>query len=466
MQFLSKIRWLAITAIILGVTAVALAQRFPPGVRPGGMPAPRMPGMPGQQFLPPPNPVQVRVEMQNLLATQPHEVFTRLNSDRGQALTAAERLDLARQAITRLAARVQVSNNRWVTLTEVRSARSATQNATAFDPAIRESLNVLVRLAENRALADAVFEVHHLADRAAWSEVVRRGQEWEKRLRGLDPWGVNKSTVQTRREVHAALAGLVRCGREREALDALQEGLQTDHLDSVTAANLPPRLHDGVQGLRGLKKVRELAGESRLRPAEITVLKQNLDAFTKSLRLLPDADAALSAKILQDLAIRHFLEGHPAEYRALMPVDGPADHAARLLRDIKALTLGKGEVVTAPARQALAGKANDIPAGIRSLLSEEACKKWRAPRRGDATVEQTPLAKAAQVGETLRLQIETNLKTERITQEERTKGASQKIESAQRRLQEQEEADGKRLAEMVAAPKKQAAQKSDKTPRK
>jgi hypothetical protein len=448
MQLLSKIRWTAIAALLLGIAGLALAQR-----------PPRMPGMfPGRPRMPPPNPAQVRVEMQNLLATQPQEVFARLNGDRGQALPPQERLDLARQAVARLAARVEVSNNRWTTLMEVRSAG---QNAEAFDPAIRDNLSLLARLAENRALADALFEVRHLEQRGSWSEVVRRGQEWQKRLRGLEQWGLDKQTVQTRRDVHEAVVGLVRSGREREALDALREGLRTDNFESVAVTNLPPRLHDGVQGLRGLKVVRELAAESRLNAREITVLKQNVDVFTKSLRLLPDVDATLGAKVLQDLAVRHFLEGHTAEYRALMPADGPADHASRLLRDMKALTLGKGEVATAPARQALAGKANDIPAGIRSLLPEDARKNWRAPMRGSATGSPTPLAKAAQVGEMLQVQIETNLKAERITQEKRAKEAYQQIESAQRYLQEREEADGKRLAELVAAQKKQTEQKLD-----
>jgi hypothetical protein len=273
--------------------------------------------------------------------------------------------------------------------------------------------------------------------------------------------------LETRRDVQEALAGMVQSGLERAALSALQEGLSADHLESVAVANLPPRLHDSVQGLRGLKTVRELAGESRLNAREVSTLKQNLDAFTKSLRLLPDADATLAAKILQDLAIRHFLEGHTAEYRALMPVDGPADHAARLLRDMKALTLGKGEIATTPARQALSGKGNDIPAGIRSLLPEDARKKWHAPTRGNTTADLSPLAKAVQVGEKLRLQIETDLKKERITQEERARRAYQRLETTQRHLQEREEADGKRLAEMAAAQKKQAEKKVDpKAPRK
>ncbi len=61
----------------------------------------------------------------------------------------------------------------------------------------------------------------------------------------------------------------------------------------------------------------------------------------------------------------------------------------------------------------------------------------------------------------LRAKIETDLKKERITQEERAKAARQRLETAQRRLKEHEEADGKRLAEMSAASKKQADQKAD-----
>ncbi len=397
MQLLSKIRWPAIMAFVLGLAGLGLAQRFPPPPRPprpgfrppgqGGPPRGMPPGMPGMfprhPMAPPADPEQVRAEIENKLATQPHEVFARLNTARGQVLAPAERLTLARQAVARLAARVEASNNRWATLEEV---RTAVQNGGSFDPAIRDNLALLARLAERRALADTVFELHHLVERDSWRETLRCGQQWLKRLRGLDQWGLDKETLQTRRETQEALAGIVRGGVEHDALDTLQEGLRTSKLENVSVANLPPQLYDCVQGLRALKTVRELAGETRLNQREVAALKQHLGAFTKSLRNLSDADAMLGAKILQDLAVRHFLEGHTAEYRALMPVEGSADHAKQLLRNMKALALGKGEVATAPARQALSGKADDIPSGIRALLPEPVRKKWHSPQRSSVKV--------------------------------------------------------------------------------
>ena len=244
MQFSLKIRWPAISVVILSLTGMALAQRFPPqappaprpafrppgqGGPPMGMPPGRMPGLlPGQPMMPPANPAQVRAEIEDKLATQPHEVFALLNAARGQVLMPAERLALARQAVARLTARAEASTNRWATLAEV---RTTTPNAGSFDAAIRENLETLARLAERRALADAVFEVRHLAERGAWRETASRGQEWLKRVRGLEQWGLDKQTLQTRRETQEALASVVRSGLEHEALDALQEGLRANKLE-------------------------------------------------------------------------------------------------------------------------------------------------------------------------------------------------------------------------------------------
>jgi hypothetical protein len=170
----------------------------------------------------------------------------------------------------------------------------------------------------------------------------------------------------------------------------------------------------------------------------------------KGLRTLPDTEPTLGSAILQDLAVRHLLAGHTQEYRALMPADGPADHADRLLRDLKALTLGKGEVVTAPARQAVSEKGTEPPPGIRVLLPDAARKNWRSPMQSSASAGLSPLDKATAAGQTLRSRIETDLKSERITQGDRAKEARGRIESAQRRLQERDEADGKRFAEIEA----------------
>jgi hypothetical protein len=449
MPFPSKVRVTALALIFLVVAGTTLAQRRPPRPAPPRVmpPAPRIiPGQPPGG--PPVDPAQIRADIKALLTTQPHDVFARLNSVGLSVLAPQERDAFARQAVERLATRVEVSNNPWATLTEV---RAAVENAGGFDPLVGTDLGLLAALAERRALADVVFEMRHLAERGSWSEVVRRGQEWRKRLRELNN-DVGRQALQKRTEVHGAIAGLVRIGQERDALDALQEALRGGDLSKVSVTNLSPRLHDEIVGLRGLKTVRDLAGEARLSAAEIATLKEGVASFTKSLRALPDADETLGARILQELAVRHLLQGHAAEYRALMPPDAPADQAARLLRDMKALALGQGSVVTDAARQALpgtGGKSDGPPPGVRAIMPQSVRKDWRAPADGGATKESSPLEKAVLAGEILRGQIETNAKKERISWQGRAKDARQTIETAQQHLRGLEEADDKRLAEVA-----------------
>lgn len=449
MPFPSKVRGTALAFIFLVVAGTTLAQRRPPRPAPPRVmpPAPRLaPGRPPGG--PPVDPAKVRAEIKALLTTQPHDVFGRLNSVGLSVLTPQERDDFARQAVERLATRVEVSNNSWATLTEV---RMAVENAAAFDPLVGTDLGMLAALAERRALADAVFEMRHLAERGSWGEVVRRGQEWRKRLREVNN-EVSRESLQKRTQVHGAIASLVRIGQERDALDTLEAAWRSGDLSRVSVTNLSPRLHDEIVGLRGLRTVRDLAGEARLNAAEITTLKESIASFMKSLRALPDADETLGARILQELAVRHLLQGHAAEYRALMPADAPADEAARLLRDMKALALGQGAIVTDAGRQALpakGGKADEPPPGIRAIIPESVRKDWRAPTQDGMKKEPSPLEKAALAGEILRGQIETNAKKERISWQGRAKDARQSIETAQQHLRGLEEADDKQLAEVA-----------------
>jgi hypothetical protein len=65
----------------------------------------------------------------------------------------------------------------------------------------------------------------------------------------------------------------------------------------------------------------------------------------------------------------------------LLPPDGPVDHAADLLADMKTMILGEGEVLTHPAQQALAQQSGQgahpirgPPEGLKSLRPQDA--RW------------------------------------------------------------------------------------------
>jgi hypothetical protein len=62
--------------------------------------------------------------------------------------------------------------------------------------------------------------------------------------------------------------------------------------------------------------------------------------------------------------------------------------------------------------------------------------------------EVSALEKATLIGKTVRTRIETNLESERITLADRAKEGQRRLTVARRRLQEREEADGKRRSEV------------------
>jgi hypothetical protein len=397
------------------------------------------------RIVPRPSPVEVRGEIRGILNTQPHEVFGQLGGERGQVLPAAERVQIARQAVNRLAVQVEAAKDPRQALAQVRTAG---QNAGNLDAAVRRDLQTLARVAEQRVLTQATGEVRLTLERGQWPEAARLGESRLRQVRELGPEAARHEAVGT-------LAEVVRVGRAQEALGRLQEGLRTGALDKVPAEQLPGRLRDGVEGLRGLEAVREIAARRVLTVGDAAALRRNLALFEKAARALPDADLTLGGRILQDLAMRQFLEGRTAEYRALMPADGPPDHAAQLLRDMKALALGQGEVATWPAKRALPaepGKGGDAPRGpppgLKPLLPEGPRDGWRPVVRESARAEMPPLEKAAQTGKALRAKVETDLKAEQTALDTQTKQAREHLQTVNQRLEERAKVDAQRMSEV------------------
>src|SRR5262249_18594596 len=141
---------------------------------------------------------------------------------------------------------------------------------------------------------------------------------------------------------------------------------------------LPAELQPAVRGLKGLAELQAHVEGRPDGPPDVAALRRSVADLRAGL-----GRDGLVGRVLQDLALRTGLEGYGGEAGALLPAGGELRPAAGLLRDLKALVLGEGEVGTAPARQAAGPQANEPPPGPRLLQPEGEAGGWR-PRVREA----------------------------------------------------------------------------------
>jgi hypothetical protein len=415
------------------------------------------PGLtPHLEFTPRPNPVEVRVEVQNVLKTQPTQAIEILGGVRGQALSRTEQVTLARQAVNQLAVRVEAPADVRTVLDEVRVAGLRAQG---IDPVVTRSLKSLEHVAERRVLTDGVKEVLALGEGGKWADAGARAREWLQHLPQPEPEAQAKAPeVQARAEVRDALNEAVRVAGRAEALGRLEQVLQAakprEALQRVSVKDLPANLQDSVSGLRGLAELREAAVARWEKPPDVARIKQSAADFARGLAGMPEARIDLR-EVLQDLAVKAFLDGYPAEAKALLPTDGPAEHAVNLLRDLKALALGEGRVGTWPAERALTpepGQGGDgtrgPPPGMRPLIPEGAREGWRPPLRESAKADLPPLEKAAQLEKALQANAEAGLKDARSDIEGQAQKAQQRLQTADSHIRQKEAEDKQRFTQI------------------
>jgi hypothetical protein len=417
------------------------------------------------------NRAQFHSEVRIIVKTQPVEAIQTLGSNRGLILSPRQRMALGRQAVDQLAVEMEKPGNVGKTLTQV---RDAARDAGGIDPVLKErleSLNVVVRM---RVLRESVPEVRTLAQRGEWGEVEDRVGKCLEHLDGAEAGGSSKAPkaqaraeVPEAREAREALTETVEVGRQTRALGDLEEALKTNGLGQsaemiaalrrVNGTNLPPKLRTLVEGLQGLGQLQEAAAASGARPPNVATIKKNVADFERGIATLPAAkdDPTLVKRFQQDLAVKAFLNGHASEASELLPPDGPAPHAADLLRDMKAMISGEGKVVTWPAEQALTPKPGEgggtprgPPPGVRPLIPEGAREGWRPPVRENAKADLPPIEKAADLGKALQSRAEAELKTERTALGGRTEKIQQRLQGIERRIRQNEAEENRRFTAM------------------
>jgi hypothetical protein len=361
---------------------------------------------------------------------------------------------------------VESGGNPTSNLAEVRSVR---RTANELPAEVRTGLERLSAQVERRLLSEGIREVMVRADRGKWSEVAQKARDWLDRLSDarLPDQALETAEFRARRlETREALNEVVDVGKHLDAVDRFEAALKNQGgqkpaetargLAGIDASGMNPRLKQQLGALRGLAELKAQAGQRWTRTPNVAEVKDSVARLELGLLELPNGDAALGQKLLQDMAVKAFLEGYPAEYHKLIPHEGPAEHAGKLLRDLKALVLGEGKVETWPAGSALAAEPGAgpgsprAPPGLEPLIPEGAREGWRPPVKETAKADLPPLEKAAEQGDALRTKAEARIAPERKALQGKAEGARVKLDGVYQRVIAPELAERKQFAELEA----------------
>jgi hypothetical protein len=408
-------------------------------------------------------PGQVHGEIKGVIKTNPAEALRRLRAEDGNVVGETSKLVLAREAVEAIAIKAETNRKAVAGLAEVRAARSG---ANELPPEIRTSLERMDRSAERRVLAEGLDGVRLKAARGEWGETVKATRE------ALADLG--DARLENTRELESA-EFRVRLAEAREALGQMQtqaaraeavagfaqalgklgnKPAEAVVLRSVDRDRLPADLARQLDCLRGLAELRELTVGKWDKAPDVAAVRAVVERFERGLGDVQGADAAIGKKILMDVAVKAMLEGHPDAALKLLPENAPADHAAKLLRDLKALTLGDGKVETWPAKSAIAEPGEKAssprpPPGLEPLVPEGARQGWKPPVKEKAA-DLPPIEQAARVGETVRTQAERAGASEKTAAESKASQTAKKLTALYDRVMAPELAERKKLVAVEA----------------
>src|SRR5262249_23720887 len=228
-------------------------------------------------------------------------------------------------------------------LQEVRQARG--NGRERIDDQAECILEALEARLTQRVLMALLKEIADLAGKNRWVEI---GQKAQQHLQQQQPPP----------EARKALEGLVQVGKQfdglavlQTALDNAEKGRRTEAATLFGRADLllqnPLRVVDSrsLNTLRNAEELLAMSGARWNQPPNVGRLKSIAANLRAAL-----GDEAGAGSLLQDLAMKSFLDGFAGEAVALLPDKPSGKHAAALLRDLKTMTQGEGTVSTWPAK--------------------------------------------------------------------------------------------------------------------
>jgi hypothetical protein len=307
------------------------------------------------------------------------EAITRIQQGR-DVLQPQERTQLTRQAVQELAHTAELR----ATDIGLREVRQLAPQVRKLDPELGQTLEAVEARLEARSVAETVEAVREPAAEGRWRDAAERAQEsLRQREVPTELAGTLKDVVRFAERQEALKNVSTALGRtEPAALAQTARSLLQASRVQMSRADWSP----AVGELAGVRDLQAVATSTPTRPPSVPRLKEN---FADLRTTLDDPNALIQEQ--QDLACKVLLDGFPGEARQLLPEQESPEHARYLLRDLKAMALGKGSVRTWPAEQALPAKGG-IPRGLKPLVPEGEAGGWRPP------VRESPLADLPSAG--------------------------------------------------------------------
>jgi hypothetical protein len=271
-------------------------------------------------------------------------------------------------------------------------------------------------------LADDIQEARRLVEKVLSELTGAKGGAQKVDAAGFGKGGVLADNV-------------IRLNRELDALslfDAAFQGAGQERrarLLRLNTSNAPESVARALTDLRELDALRMALAQPGKAPLPAVA---RIEAVLAAVDRAADGDAA-ATRLRQDVSARLFLEGRAPEARKVLAGAAAGvesrDHAAALLRDMKAVVLGEGKVSTAAVADALPAVDPRGPAIVRDLAGGGKARDWKPPARESPLPDPGPVPEAERLASKLEDRLEAEVRGARKNDQEQTRSLAREIQN-------------------------------------
>ena len=373
--------------------------------------------------------------VQQQLASSPRQGLDALLEQRDRLLP-EDRIALVQQIIAILGAQIDETADPW----QARRLVQEMEERFRREKLSSGGLSALRALVNQRCLDERLVEVaaHLLA-----GNIQEAGRLVEKVLSELTGAKVGAENVNFAEFGKGGiLAGnVVRLNRELETLRQLEAALKGAGLERrarllrLNTSNAPESVARPLNDLRELESLRTVLAQPGKAPLHAVA---RIEAILAAVARTADGEPAVT-RLRQDISARLLLEGRAGEARKVLAGGPPGadsrEHAAALLRDLKACALGEGKVSTVAVADAVApvgpgtGAGPRGPSSFRDLASRGKARAWKPPARALPLADLGPVANAERLESKLEARLEAEVRQAPKNSLEQARSLARQIET-------------------------------------